>query len=127
MRRILVPALALVAGCGGMEKYTSVAMLKDAKYEPTTEVEIFDQKPPSRAFDIIAKLETRIGPDAPLGDLYTSMRERAKSIGADGVIDVVPETDTNVSYGGFDPFGLGGMSTSTERVVTLTGRAIKYK
>jgi hypothetical protein len=130
MRR--APATALVAvaaalGCSSMSDYTSVGWLKDAKYEPTTEVEIFDQKPPSRAYDVIAKLQTRMGPDIPIGDLYTSMREKAREIGADGVIDVQESVDTNMEYdGGIPMIGLGG-GMSTEKTVTLTGKAIKYK
>jgi len=130
MRRIPATALVVVAaalGCSSMSDYTSVGWLKDAQYEPTTEVEIFDQKPPSRAYDVIAKLQTNMGPDVPIGDLYTSMREKAKEIGADGVIEVLESVDTTMDYGGgFAPLGFGG-GMSTEKTVTLTGKAIKYK
>src|SRR5687768_8925564 len=101
MRR--APATALVAvaaalGCSSMSDYTSVGWLKDAKYEPPTGVEIFAQRPPPRAYDVIAKLQPRMGPDAPIGALYTSMREKGREIGADGVIDVQESVDTNMEY-----------------------------
>lgn len=125
-RALIALSLLVVTGCGSIGKYTAVARLTEATYEPTQEVVFFESKSPPQAYDEFAKLETKIGIGARIDQLYESMREKAKEIGADAVINVRKDSrqvmDTS---GSWIPF-FASYPTMEEEVVLL-GEAVKYK
>lgn len=122
----------LLGGCAGIGDYTTVARLNETQYEPTKEVFLFPDKPPPRSYDIFAKLETNMGEGVKLGQLYDSMRAKAKEIGADAVInltvesDTITRMDTGSGLGGMIGLG-GGVTTRNDKIMTLKGDAIRYK
>jgi hypothetical protein len=121
----LLPILCSVVLSLSSCAHTSVAMLDNSKYSPTSNVEVLLQKP-SRPYKQIALLEARGAVGVPITDLIASMQEQAKAIGADAVIptadaseNVAPGLIYNPWIGGYQTIGGG-------RVPILRGLAIKY-
>jgi hypothetical protein len=123
-------AVVVLSGCSGIEEYTTVARLRETTFPRSTEVEFFEEgQTPARAYDVIAKLETRLDDGEPWGTLYESMRERAKEIGADGVINpeqTIEIGTTSVNTTNWMVF-TSTATQSTEKIKVLKGKAIRYK
>ncbi len=91
-RLVFMAALfaAAAAGCG---TGISAAMFRPA-YPPTTHIDVYRNVPPDRPYEEIAQLET--------WDQWNALErlvERAKSIGADGIIILPPKyRGTDVTY-----------------------------
>ena len=115
-------SIFLLTGCAT----TSVLILDESKqYPPTQYVEILNSSP-SEPYVVIAQLETRGAVGTSLPQILESMRDEAKSIGADAIIpteDVSEQQQQGLMY---NPW-LGGYQTLPGgKVPVIRGLAIKY-
>jgi len=110
---IVILTAGLLCGCHGAKQ-----VLYDSKPRPaTTSIEVYQEgQKPERSYKAIAELssETWAGGDA---HAIKAMVERAKSIGAEGLI-MLPGRDTGYT---FNPFGRSGQKRVWKAV------AIVYK
>jgi hypothetical protein len=118
---IIFPLLILIR-CAS----TSVVLTDDTVvYPPTEKVEILTEKP-NKPFKIIAKLETKGYKGTSQTTILKSMREKAKSIGADAIVPGEDASEFNLPGVIYNPW-LGGYQTiGGGKIPILRGYAIKY-
>lgn len=106
---------------------TSVLILDESKQYPSSEYTAILQDTPTEPYIVIAQLETRGTVGTSLPQILESMRDEAKTIGADAIIpteDVSEKQQTGIIY---NPW-LGGYQTLPGgKVPVIRGLAIKYK
>ena len=114
--------LLLFLGCAS----TGVVLLDDTiKYTPSENVEILIEKP-KRPYKVIAKLETKGIKGTSHTTILESMRQKAKSIGADAIIPTEDASEYQLPGVMYNPW-LGGYQTLPGgKVPILRGYAIKY-
>ena len=127
MRNITIFLLILfsifISGCAT----TSVLILDESKYYLPSQFVAILNEPPSEPYIVIAQLETRGAVGTSLPQILESMRDEAKTIGADAIIpteDVSERQQMGLMY---NPW-LGGYQTLPGgKVPVIRGHAIKYK
>jgi len=127
MRRTIVLFLIFfsffISGCAT----TSVLMLDESRQYPPSQFVAILNEYPSEPYIVIAQLETRGAIGTSLPQILASMRDEAKTIGADAIIpteDVSEQQQMGLMY---NPW-LGGYQTLPGgKVPVLRGLAIKYK
>ena len=127
MRNTIVLLLILfsifISGCAT----TSVLILDESKYYLPSQFVAILNEPPSEPYIVIAQLETRGAVGTSLPQILESMRDEAKTIGADAIIpteDVSERQQMGLMY---NPW-LGGYQTLPGgKVPVIRGHAIKYK
>lgn len=127
MRKTIVLLLILfsifISGC----VTTSVLLLDESKQYPPSQFVAILYEHPSEPYIVIAQLETRGAVGTSLPQILQSMRDEAKTIGADAIIpteDVSEQQQMGLMY---NPW-LGGYQTLPGgKVPVIRGQAIKYK
>ena len=120
---LLILFSIFISGCAT----TSVLMFDESRqYPPSQFVAILNEQP-SEPYIVIAQLETRGAVGTSLPQILESMRDEAKTIGADAIIpteDVSEQQQMGLMYnpwlGGYQTLGGG-------KVPIIRGHAIKYK
>ena len=106
---------------------TSVLILDESKQYPPSQYTAILEDTPTEPHIVIAQLETRGAVGTSLPQILESMRDEAKTIGADAIIpteDVSEKQQTGIIY---NPW-LGGYQTLPGgKVPVIRGLAIKYK
>ena len=106
---------------------TSVLILDESKQYPPSQFVAILNVQPSEPYIVIAQLETRGAVGTSLPQILSSMRDEAKTIGADAIIpteDVSERQQMGLMY---NPW-LGGYQTLPGgKVPVIRGHAIKYK
>jgi len=127
MRNTIVLLLILfsifISGCAT----TSVLILDESKhYSPSQYVAILNEQP-TEPHIVIAQLETRGAIGTSLPQILESMREEAKSIGADAIIPIEDASEYQQQGVMYNPW-LGGYQTLPGgKIPVIRGHAIKYK
>jgi hypothetical protein len=125
----LISFLIILSSCAT----TSVALLDEStNYPPTQSVQILTSNPNQR-FKVIAHLETKGSAGQSLPELLESMREKAKTIGADAIIPTeegIEKVQQGIIYnpwlGGYQTIGGGNFPILRGYAIVFFDKAKSY-